>query len=58
MTVVIGAFCVRGEWADLYAGFCSGVLRPFDGHLSRRHVAVPLQRSTRGLGEPRHHPLS
>ena len=31
---------------------------PFDGHLSRRHVAVPLQRSTRGLGEPRQHPLS
>ena len=31
---------------------------PFDGHLSRRHVAVPLQRPTRGLGGPRHHPLS
>ena len=31
---------------------------PFDGHLSRRHVAVPLQRPTRGLGEPRRHPLS
>jgi hypothetical protein len=29
-----------------------------DGHLSRRHVAVPLQRPTRGLGEPRLHPLS
>jgi len=29
-----------------------------DGHLSRRHVAVPLQRPTRGLGEPRQHPLS
>src|SRR3954469_19318150 len=31
---------------------------PVDGHLSRRHVAVPLQRPTRGLGGPRHHPLS
>ncbi len=31
---------------------------PVDGHLSRRHVAVPLQRPTRGLGEPRQHPLS
>jgi len=29
-----------------------------DGHLSRRHVAAPLQRPTRGLGEPRQHPLS
>lgn len=36
----------------------SGSLRSVDGHLSRRHVAVPLQRSTRGLGEPRRHPLS
>ena len=32
--------------------------RPIDGHLSRRHVAVTLQRPTRGLGGPRHHPLS
>ena len=31
---------------------------PIDGHLSRRHVAVPLQRPTRGLGGLRHHPLS
>src|SRR5690606_34992679 len=31
---------------------------PFDGHLSTRHVAVPLQRSTRGLSGPRQHPLS
>ena len=29
-----------------------------DGHLSRRRVAAPLQRPTRGLGGPRHHPLS
>ena len=36
----------------------SGGVSPVDGHLSRRHVAVPLQRPTRGLGEPRHHPLS
>ncbi len=36
----------------------SGSSRSVDGHLSRRHVAVPLQRSTRGLGEPRRHPLS
>lgn len=35
-----------------------GGVRPSDGHLSRRHVAVPLQRPTRGLGGPRHHPLS
>ncbi|CAN5505621.1 hypothetical protein BH10ACT5_BH10ACT5_00830 [soil metagenome] len=36
----------------------SGGVSPVDGHLSRRHVAVPLQRPTRGLGEPRQHPLS
>src|SRR6188472_3313843 len=36
----------------------SGGVSPVDGHLSRRHVAVPLQRPTRGLGGPRHHPLS
>src|SRR6478736_3828640 len=36
----------------------SGGVSPVDGHLSRRHVAVPLLRSTRGLGEPRQHPLS
>ncbi len=36
----------------------SGGRGPLDGHLSRRHVAAPLQRSTRGLGEPRQHPLS
>ena len=36
----------------------SGGVSPVDGHLSRRHVAVPLQRSTRGLGGPRQHPLS
>src|SRR6187402_1478726 len=36
----------------------SGGRSPVDGHLSRRHVAVPLQRPTRGLGGPRHHPLS
>jgi hypothetical protein len=36
----------------------SGGRSPVDGHLSRRHVAVPLQRPTRGLGEPRQHPLS
>lgn len=36
----------------------SGGVSPVDGHLSRRHVAVPLQRSTRGLGGPRLHPLS
>jgi len=36
----------------------SGGVSPVDGHLSRRHVAVPLQRPTRGLGEPRRHPLS
>jgi hypothetical protein len=36
----------------------SGGACPVDGHLSRRHVAVPLQRPTRGLGEPRQHPLS
>src|SRR6185312_1226215 len=36
----------------------SGSVSSVDGHLSRRHVAVPLQRPTRGLGEPRQHPLS
>src|SRR6478735_1714896 len=36
----------------------SGGVSPVDGHLSRRHVAVPLQRPTRGLGGPRLHPLS
>jgi hypothetical protein len=36
----------------------SGGRSPVDGHLSRRHVAVPLLRPTRGLGEPRQHPLS
>ena len=36
----------------------SGGRSPVDGHLSRRHVAVPLQRPTRGLGGPRRHPLS
>src|SRR5690606_9864223 len=32
--------------------------RSLDGHLSRRHVAVPLQQPTRGLGGPRRRPLS
>src|SRR5690606_2016564 len=32
--------------------------RSLDGHLSRRHVAVPLQQPTRGLGGPRQRPLS
>src|SRR5690606_27011314 len=32
--------------------------RSLDGHLPRRHVAVPLQQPTRGLGGPRRRPLS
>ena len=36
----------------------SGGVSPVNGHLSRRRVAAPLQRPTRGLGGPRHHPLS
>jgi hypothetical protein len=35
-----------------------GGSRPVDDHLSRRHVAVPLERPTRELGEPRQHSLS
>lgn len=50
----------RGEGVGWYAGFCSrrASRRALDGHLSRSHVAVTLQRSTRGPGEQPHRPLS
>lgn len=53
-----GAF--RGEGVGYYAGFCSrrASRRALDGHLSRGHVAVTLQRSTRGPDEQPHRPLS
>ena len=48
----------RGRMGRPVRRVLSGGRSPVDGHLSRRHVAVPLQRPTRGLGEPRQHPLS
>ena len=42
----------RGGMGQLLRRVLSGCLRTVDGHLSRTHVAVRLQRSTRELSEP------